>query len=730
MPTAPDQWSHATAERGQLSRAPTWAHIVALLAGALLFFGVARVYWRDSAGIYSHRLQLEIVFPKGTPGAIEPLVTTGRFEAGDFLTVKYIDRDTAALSYDAWGFGGPTSAPFQLQPGTRHQLEVEMPSLPLFWESSAADNGNLRVYLDGREMVNETVRFHERLQRDIYFAEDPIGGTPARQFRGELYDASGARLSGKVPATAPFQVRAQWIVRCFWPELLIALFASVSLAWLAPRLVSLLPERARRVGSAIAASSAHRTFIVTALVSCLLFTALLTGGTFKLRVEDAFASFYDYQAASLLHGKLDVPEKAIGSEAFVVHHKYYGYFGPTPALLRLPFVIATVGFAKLTRIFLIAYYAASLTATYLLLRQAVRALPGPEAQPSRWSVVIAILTVGIGSTLFFLGSRAYIYHEAALSAAAFALWSTWFALRYLEQPAGRSWIGAVVCGALSIHARPTSGLFALCTIGMVALVLLSRSLPTRKEPEPTTTASRPVSAGKPLAIGILAALAILSFNGMSYLKFRTFDGAPLRYHIQYHAERLANIGGKNFHLSNLRHNVDVYLRLPAFHFEHRFPWFFLGGPLHEYPGAKIDVDEPALGLPFAMPVLCCCCAFIGGVWAAWAGSAARRALFVLVIAALPMSAALCTAIATSHRYTADFCPFLIACAMWGLAAFDTSRWRAALLSALTILLALTIAITPAIALQYQRAGVWGTPDDIRANDDALGRYFDRLFGVQ
>ena len=46
--------------------------------------------------------------------------------------------------------------------------------------------------------------------------------------------------------------------------------------------------------------------------------------------------FYDAQAQSLLEGRIDVPPDAIGPEAFVHDGKSYGYFGPTPALARLP----------------------------------------------------------------------------------------------------------------------------------------------------------------------------------------------------------------------------------------------------------------------------------------------------------------------------------------------------------------------------------------------------------
>jgi hypothetical protein len=37
-------------------------------------------------------------------------------------------------------------------------------------------------------------------------------------------------------------------------------------------------------------------------------------------------SFYDAQAQSLLHGRIDVPPEAIATEAFMRNGKAYGYF--------------------------------------------------------------------------------------------------------------------------------------------------------------------------------------------------------------------------------------------------------------------------------------------------------------------------------------------------------------------------------------------------------------------
>src|SRR5205807_6212140 len=52
-------------------------------------------------------------------------------------------------------------------------------------------------------------------------------------------------------------------------------------------------------------------------------------------------SFYDIQGRALLHGHLAVPQGSAGFEGFVVGGRTYVYFGPVPALLRLPVLLIT-----------------------------------------------------------------------------------------------------------------------------------------------------------------------------------------------------------------------------------------------------------------------------------------------------------------------------------------------------------------------------------------------------
>jgi hypothetical protein len=468
-----------------------------------------------------------------------------------------------------------------------------------------------------------------------------------------------------------------------------------------------------------AAWSRHGLFLVCAMINVLVFTWLITGGKFRLIYPDAFGAFYEFQAQSLLRGHLDVPFESLGSEAFLVNGKAYGYFGPTPALLRMPFVLAGVGFGHMTRSFMLADYVACLAAAYLCLLHLTRMMRGEAERPSPWAVLLLLASAGLGSSLLFLASRAYVYHEAILCGAALALWATYFALRYLEDHRG-SWLLALACGTLSLQARPPSGLFALVFLGCVALAHLFAHRHDRD------------AWRQPMLVGALAAVAFSSLFAVAYLKFGTLEGAPLRYHVQYDAARLAKIEGKNFHLANVRHNLDAYFLAPTFEAGLRLPFLIfdiqkLEQKKHEFPEAKMDLEERVVGILYAMAGL------VGLSVAGMVGGARdprfRGPMLLTVLAAAPFLVVMLTFVATSHRYTADFCPMLVLAGTLGLVYLDTfdGTKRLALLCVASLLTAFAFALTLGLSFHYRVDLAWGVPEELRNQFLHLREIADRWF---
>jgi hypothetical protein len=272
---------------------------------------------------------------------------------------------------------------------------------------------------------------------------------------------------------------------------------------------------------------------------------------------------------------------------------------------------------------------------------------------------------------------------------------------------------------LSVHARPPTGLFALTFLGGVALALAGRAWRAQ------------LRAHRPVVLGALCVAGILSFNALGYLKFGTWDGCPLGLNVQYDAARLAHIDGKPFHLSNLRFTIYTYVLRPNLGVQRNFPWLFLNRskPGPNFPEAKMDFADRTLGIPYSMTGLFLL-ATAGGAFAWRRVPAVRLPLALTWLTAVPMALAMFTAIATTERYTGDFCPFLICAAAFGLAGLElvAPPWRTLCRGVALAATMWSLALTAAITLHNQGELIWGVPDGVEENYRNLRNRVDDFFG--
>lgn len=478
------------------------------------------------------------------------------------------------------------------------------------------------------------------------------------------------------------------------------------------------------------------TALAPTLVFCILvFGYFVTYGSYQFLVEEDFGNFFDYQAMSMLEGRFDVPDFAIRGEAFVIDGRLYGYFGITPSLLRIPFILFDLAAGRMSRSLMVVYFVITLLCAFQILRLSIKTATDPKAEPPAWAIAVFILAVGLGSTILFLGSRSFTYHEAILCGIAFSASSSMFAMQWVAQPSKRWWIGAVFCAALTVHARPSVGLFSVTFVSAVAAwlwlkpwsgKLLSGRLPGLSAAEPRQTL---VS----IVVIVLSGIALLSFNAIGYLKFGTFEGAPLRYHVQVasNPERLANVADGNFYLANIPVNVDAYVTGRHFKIDSHFPYFF-ASELPEDDGRvdanRIDHSEPTVAIPYSMPALFVI-SVLGGICALVFVPQLRGLLIITWLSVLPMASALFAAVDISHRYTGDFVPFLVITSAIGLAALMSSigRARALLILGVTTLVCLSIVISVALTMEYQDT-IWGVDSSVKERYSVLKRSVDEFIG--
>jgi len=448
--------------------------------------------------------------------------------------------------------------------------------------------------------------------------------------------------------------------------------------------------------------------ILPAFAICLLVCFwFITWGNGHLFVVDRFGDYYDAQARAMLHGHLDVPPEAIGYEAFERDGKFYGYFGITPALLRIPFLLLAPQMdgmwsrlATLVACFLNLVYAKR------LLTLARRGDDVAKTSHHLWHDWLFLLAVGIGSTNLFIISRSFTFHEAIMWGSTFALMAGYYLIRYLE--AGQiAAIGlAGLCALLAFLSRPTAGAGAILAVGLTTLYLLYQSIRTR---------SRVNTMRGLLACGIVAC-GIGIFCGINYAKFGTFQGVPLKYYLPYAMEprRMELTGGSQIHAANLPTGIAAYFGVAGFDTNRAFPWIYLTQRVAVLPGSAIDIVEPHSSIPVSMPALFLLACF-GGLAIARKGNLVASAARLPAAGLLIGASVVLVTVGITQRYLHDFFPVLVLAGAFGMAELERRKGSAnsaALRTAvLTLLVLLSVGINCAFAFDYQAEIAKSAPPD-------------------
>ena len=204
-------------------------------------------------------------------------------------------------------------------------------------------------------------------------------------------------------------------------------------------------------------------FLVCVLVVMLAGFWWVTAGTWKLFEPMGFGSLYDAQARSFLAGHVDVECNMASGEAFVVNGKCYAYFGPVPAVLRMPVQAVFPGsFAHLSRVMV-------WTANILLLFFLLLILREAGHPPGSWAWSAFLLLTAFGTSIPYQWSWPTTYVEAITFATAFGAGALYCLLRWSRTESSGWLIAACLIGLLAFFSRVTAGLGPLIFTGVIAL---------------------------------------------------------------------------------------------------------------------------------------------------------------------------------------------------------------------------------------------------------------------
>ena len=440
---------------------------------------------------------------------------------------------------------------------------------------------------------------------------------------------------------------------------------------------------------------------------------LLMEGSWSPLRRRIFDDFFDAQARAFLDGRWDVPRPVVAFEGFEVDGKTYMYFGPWPALLRMPLLVATDRFdGRLTTVSM-ALAMAVLAVAACRLNLAVREIVRGAAGVTRGEIVATagLAVVVLAGPPLWLASAAVVYHEAIIWGLALTIATLDAAARWILRPTPGRLAVVGVFGALAVSSRQTLGLGLIAGLGAVAVVAWTARLRRRAE-----RSGEPLPGVRPGGLLAVCGVLVIVAAAPNVARFGDPLGPPIERQIASATfdDRKAFLeanGDTWFGPQFVPTTLLQYSRPDAFDLRGSFPWldFPAGGPT-VIGDVTFDDLEWSSSVPVTMPVLLVL-AIPGAVWLV--GAARRRhgsgVGLLLLWVGTGVGAAGAVAIGyIAHRYLADFVPLVLLPALVGfhvlLRAAPTARpaWRSAGAAALVLVLAAGVWANAALAVESQR----------------------------
>jgi hypothetical protein len=255
---------------------------------------------------------------------------------------------------------------------------------------------------------------------------------------------------------------------------------------------------------------------VILVLSVVLWLFTMTGGR-DIFVQEVLGGAYDSQAEHFLRGDVGVDEAAIAHETMIVNGKVRMYFGPFPALLRIPLnFICPSGRGKWSRISGFCAGVIALFAFAGLVKTALRSSP-LSSRARDWVGNACVTGFGLGSPLLLLLGNLSIYNEAIIWGFAWSLAALYFTyrLRTVESAAlTHSLLAFSFCAGAALLSRVTFG----APFVLIAPVLALRLFHT----QPMRNLA---------ALFLPLGAAFVFYLALSYARFGDFSGMNMRYSI-------------------------------------------------------------------------------------------------------------------------------------------------------------------------------------------------------
>lgn len=462
-----------------------------------------------------------------------------------------------------------------------------------------------------------------------------------------------------------------------------------------------------------------------AVPSFVLFLWMLTAGRANFGRRRFLSGLFDSQARAFFDGHLDVPAEEAWFEGFLVGDKTYTYFGPLPAIVRMPVLAVTDAFdGRLTALSMLVALVILVVASFRLLCTLRATVRGDVPVTRREVQLTAVVAVAVlVAPPFFLASATIVYHEPTLWGLALTVAAFNSVARWQRDPTRRQLVIVVVVIGLAMLSRQSIAFGALVALGLAGLVLLVRAY---REEDGTDSVARlrrlAPTAGTLLLAGLLAAGPSVV---VQYAKFGELNIPIEKQRHSLHDTHRQEVLKENPRLMGpeyLPTTAWTYLRPDGIRFRGDFPWidYPSEGPTVLYPRPTFDTLDWTSSLPATAPALTVLS--LGAV--VWAAVRRRRRgslgppLFPLIVGASASGLGVLILAYISNRYLADVYPLVLIGGLVGFHALvgtlanggpdegaSSQRrlsWRRIALGAFGAVVAFGVLTNVALALSYQR----------------------------
>lgn len=436
-----------------------------------------------------------------------------------------------------------------------------------------------------------------------------------------------------------------------------------------------------------------------ALALCVhLVFVLGPGGRLLARVTNG--QFYEVQARAFLDGRWDVPPDSLGAERFRVGDRFYEYFGPFPAMLRLPVVAATDRLdGRLSRVAMLLAIAVLLAgASFLVWHVQGRDRATPVTRRDAVAIGLFVFLCGCATPALFLSSWTAVYHEAIAWGAAWSVVSYGFTLAHLRRDATAPFVLAGVTATFAVLSRASVGAGPVVALGAVALLRLWRARSRSRRGHDLRFAA--IAAG--------CALVPLALNAyVSWAKFGSWSPTPplakqdrlLDWPPRVPAMQAND--GSLFGVGYAPTIVLQYLRPDGFSIDRLFPWFGFSRAPDVVGDAVFEAVNPSASIPSSSPLF----VLLGALAVVALVRSRRSDLVPPVVGALAGCMGVLLLAFIDHRYLGDALPLMVVAGAVGWTALrqrQPARRGRLLVAGVTALAVWSVYANAALAYQYQR----------------------------